>query len=88
MLGTSATHDEVVFEEKSDFYYCDIKRTNDCVGNHNYCCNNNNNNNNDDECDNDNEFDNEFDNEHQHHNEHHSHFIAIHDYSLPCTRFF
>ena len=31
VLGTSVTHDELIFEEKSDYYYCDVKRTNDCV---------------------------------------------------------
>lgn len=32
VLGSSATHDVPVFEEPSAVYYCDVKRTNDCVG--------------------------------------------------------
>ena len=31
VLGSSATHDVPVFEEPSAVYYCDVKRTNDCV---------------------------------------------------------
>ena len=31
VLGTSVTHDTLVFEEPSAILYCDVKRTNDCV---------------------------------------------------------